>query len=618
MKKTVFSKFLAVILSLLMSAGVLQTGVPVFAGEEPGGEMITLTFKKDGAAGPDVKITVPSGKPIDLAFPENGLKKVEEEFGEDVEYDLIGWTTKKGSAADDVYPKSSFDKDTTIWPRWKSFPGMPESPVYFAPNGGTGGPNHIVCVGKMNNKFPTEVPVREGYRFKGWAKSKNATEPDVDKNTYISKYSVFYAVWEKENPNIPVTSVEIIPGNINLKIGETVNVQARIMPEDATNKDLTWSISPEGIVERDSEGNIKAKAPGEARIKAKSPDGPEAECVVKVEKIDLNSGEISEIAAQVYTGNEIKPNVTLKMPASDEPLKIHEDYEVEYENNVDAGEAIIKCIGKGNYKGTLIKTFNILPMNIDSCEVDYKNKSLENGENFRPGAKIVLDGKLLINNKDYIIEYPKKSESPGRYVFTVKGKGNYKGSVVREYFVVEKKIIKNTDIQKISNKVYTGKKLVPNVSVKKSGTRLVEGKDYKLSVSNNVLPGFARIKVEGIGEYKGIAYSGFYVVPAKAYLGKLKVRMLKGRRNKRKKATRLQVNWKRQNFVSGYHIQIFKSFKGKKRNLYVKKSKQGKMLIHKMASGKYYVRIRSYIKIGSVVINGEFSAVKKIKIKKKK
>ena len=49
MKKTVFSKFLAVILSLLMSAGVLQTGVPVFAGEEPGGEMITLTFKKDGA-----------------------------------------------------------------------------------------------------------------------------------------------------------------------------------------------------------------------------------------------------------------------------------------------------------------------------------------------------------------------------------------------------------------------------------------------------------------------------------------------------------------------------------------------------------------------------------------
>jgi len=78
------------------------------------------------------------------------------------------------------------------------------------------------------------------------------------------------------------------------------------------------------------------------------------------------------------------------------------------------------------------------------------------------------------------------------------------------------------------------------------------------------------------------------------------------------------VNWKRQNFVSGYHIQIFKSFKGKKRNLYVKKSKQGKMLIHKMASGKYYVRIRSYIKIGSVVINGEFSAVKKIKIKKKK
>ena len=49
----------------------------------------------------------------------------------------------------------------------------------------------------------------------------------------------------------------------------------------------------------------------------------------------------------------------------------------------------------------------------------------------------------------------------------------------------------------------------------------MEGKDYKLSVSNNVLPGFARIKVEGIGEYKGIAYSGFYVVPAKAYLMKV-------------------------------------------------------------------------------------------------
>ena len=58
-------------------------------------------------------------------------------------------------------------------------------------------------------------------------------------------------------------------------------------------------------------------------------------------------------ASYNYTGSEIKPTVTIS------GLTSGTDYTVAYENNVNVGTATITITGKGNYTGTITKTFEI-------------------------------------------------------------------------------------------------------------------------------------------------------------------------------------------------------------------------------------------------------------------
>ena len=58
-----------------------------------------------------------------------------------------------------------------------------------------------------------------------------------------------------------------------------------------------------------------------------------------------------------YTGSAIKPAVTVKK--GDNPLTQNTDYTVTYSNNINAGTATATIIGKGQYKGTVLKEFTI-------------------------------------------------------------------------------------------------------------------------------------------------------------------------------------------------------------------------------------------------------------------
>lgn len=62
----------------------------------------------------------------------------------------------------------------------------------------------------------------------------------------------------------------------------------------------------------------------------------------------------------------------------------------------------------------------------------------------------------------------------------------------------------NCTISKIADQVYTGTALTPAVTiVDEDGNKLVSGRDYNLSYSNNINPGTASVKITGIGAYAG-------------------------------------------------------------------------------------------------------------------
>lgn len=67
-----------------------------------------------------------------------------------------------------------------------------------------------------------------------------------------------------------------------LKIGETTQITAEVIPEDATYKDITWFSSSPEVAEVDSNGIITAKAAGKTNIIVKTADGIESSITVKV------------------------------------------------------------------------------------------------------------------------------------------------------------------------------------------------------------------------------------------------------------------------------------------------------------------------------------------------
>ena len=81
----------------------------------------------------------------------------------------------------------------------------------------------------------------------------------------------------------------------------------------------------------------------------------------------LTNDNITKIADQTYTGEEIKPVIEVK--DGDKILVLDTDYTVAYEKNIKASEeakAKVEMISN-NYKGTLEKLFTILPKTINSA-----------------------------------------------------------------------------------------------------------------------------------------------------------------------------------------------------------------------------------------------------------
>lgn len=74
---------------------------------------------------------------------------------------------------------------------------------------------------------------------------------------------------------------------------------------------------------------------------------------------NISSLSVSKISDKSYTGKAIKPTVTVKDGAK--TLKNGTDYTLSYKNNTKIGTATVTIKGKGNYTGTKIVNFKILP-----------------------------------------------------------------------------------------------------------------------------------------------------------------------------------------------------------------------------------------------------------------
>ena len=102
-----------------------------------------------------------------------------------------------------------------------------------------------------------------------------------------------------------VTSVELNETSATLFVGETYTLVATVLPENATDKSVTWSSSHPNIATVDQNGIVIAVRPGDATITVKTNDGNKtATCVVKVSErtIHVTSVELNETYSTLFVG----------------------------------------------------------------------------------------------------------------------------------------------------------------------------------------------------------------------------------------------------------------------------------------------------------------------------
>lgn len=76
----------------------------------------------------------------------------------------------------------------------------------------------------------------------------------------------------KDNPTttIPVTGITVEPASVSLVVAKTLTLMATVLPDNATDRTVTWSSDNDEVATVDENGEVKAVAAGVAVIKATS------------------------------------------------------------------------------------------------------------------------------------------------------------------------------------------------------------------------------------------------------------------------------------------------------------------------------------------------------------
>lgn len=110
---------------------------------------------------------------------------------------------------------------------------------------------------------------------------------DFDENNQtivFAKHSdKYYEITFKEIVPISVTEVNLDEDSLTLSVDEEATLEATILPVEAHNKNVNWSSSNPSIADVDENGQVTAKAKGEATITVTTVDGGKiATCTVQV------------------------------------------------------------------------------------------------------------------------------------------------------------------------------------------------------------------------------------------------------------------------------------------------------------------------------------------------
>lgn len=235
-----------------------------------------------------------------------------------------------------------------------------------------------------------------------------------------------------------------------------------------------------------------------------------------IEPLDISSEDsgitVSDIPDQVYSGNVLRPTVTVNhtVDGVTQPLTQGTEYTIEYAHNQAVGTATVTIKGKGNYQGTITKEFTIKPIDLNSNNISIPKLSdrTYTGEEIKPELKVTRGGQELAEGTDYTwqaaggaVDAAGKITGYGDVTITIEGKGNYGGTVTRTFTVNVS--MADVSVKDIQDQTYTGSAIAPKLQVSFADGVLVEGVDYTVFYTNNTNAGNASVTLTGKGLFQG-------------------------------------------------------------------------------------------------------------------
>lgn len=298
----------------------------------------------------------------------------------------------------------------------------------------------------------------------------------------------------------PIKNAVITYNNSLTYNGSTLSPAVTVKYGNATlkkNTDYTVAYS----------NNVNAGT-GTITITGKGIYGGSVKKTFTIKKLGISATAVSGTGNKVYTGSAIKPVPAVKVGGR--TLKNGTDFTVSYKNNTEPGTATLKVTGKGNYSGSVSKTFRITARAINDVEVTVPD-TVFTGEQVKPDVVVSYGSYQFISDSDYTLSF-KDNINIGTASVVVTGKNHLSGSRTVT-FPIEKADISSTEIA-VKNATFTGSAIKSGVDVKLGNVTLKEGTHYTLSYKNNVNAGTAQVTISGKGSLEGAVTKSFTIAKA--------------------------------------------------------------------------------------------------------
>ncbi len=260
-----------------------------------------------------------------------------------------------------------------------------------------------------------------------------------------------------------------------------------------------------------------------------------------IQKLNLTDNHVvvepAKIADQIYTGNQIKPNIALYYQDDDGTKReiSNINYSLAYKDNKDRGQATITITGEKNLEGDRQEQFAIVAKSLSNLtftlggqpvkqiaentyvatySAEYTGKRITPTVTVMDGAQTVSkSGNYTVTQKNNLdaVSYDENHQSKSPYV-VIKGMNNYEGSSVTIYYTIAPKDITSeasgitvTDTQKLVKKEDYRLPIVEVKNTNLNNKVLTQDTDYTVTAGeDSKTSGEGKIAtITGIGNYTG-------------------------------------------------------------------------------------------------------------------